>query len=147
MIVRPAEPRDAVTWLELRNALWPASRHDHEAEIAGHLANAPESELCLLAELPGRGVVGFAEVRLREYAEGCLSSPVGYLEGIFVRAGHRAAGVGRALVEAAEAWARTKGCSEMASDREWDNEASGAFHAALGFTEVDRIVCLRKGIA
>ncbi len=49
-------------------------------------------------------------------------------------------------MRAAEGWARKKGCSEMASDHEVGNEASGAFHEALGYQEVERIVCFRKGL-
>jgi aminoglycoside 6'-N-acetyltransferase I len=69
---------------------------------------------------------------------------VGYLEGIFVDEACRTSGVGRALVEAAEDVARLQGCTEMASDRELDNEASGLFHQAVGYQEVERIVCFRK---
>ena len=102
------------------------------------------ASVCLIAELPAVGVVGFTEVGLRAYAEGCRSSPVGYLEGIFVAEPYRARGIGRALVEAAEQWARERGCTEMASDREVENEGSGIFHAAVGYQEVERIVCFKK---
>jgi aminoglycoside 6'-N-acetyltransferase I len=130
----------------MRGALWPGSRRDHEREIAAHFDLPPGPAECFVAELPGEGLVGFAEVGLRGYAEGCLSSPVGYLEGIFVVPTRRGQGVGRALVEVAERWARMSGCSEMASDRELDNEPSGAFHQALGYEEVERIVCFRKSL-
>jgi aminoglycoside 6'-N-acetyltransferase I len=75
-----------------------------------------------------------------------LSSPVGYLEGIFVVPEHRRSGVGEALVRAAEAWARERGCTEMASDRQLDNEPSGVFHEAVGYEEAERIVCYRKSL-
>ena len=146
MTVRPAIPADHEAWLQMREALWPESRHDHEREIAAHFDEPPDSAECFVVEVPEGGLVGFAEVGLRGYAEGCLSSPVGYLEGIFVDPAHRARGMGRALVEAAEQWARRKGCSEMASDRELHNEPSGVFHRALGYEEVERIVCFRKSL-
>ena len=101
--------------------------------------------IVLVAELAGNPV-GFAEVSLREYAEGCLSSPVGYLEGWFVMPEARGNGVGAALVSAAEDWARSLGCSEMASDAEVENDASRRAHRALGFKEVCSIVCLRKSL-
>ena len=47
---------------------------------------------------------------------------------------------------AARTWARVRGCTEMASDRELDNEESGAFHEALGYEEVERIVCFGKSL-
>lgn len=87
---------------------------------------------------------GFAEVSRRAYAEGCETSPVGFLEGWYVVPGARRRGVGRALVEAAERWARGKGCREFASDALADNEVSAAAHEALGFEEVEVIRCFRK---
>lgn len=90
--------------------------------------------------------VGFAEVSLRDDAEGCSSNPVGYLEGWFVADRARGRGVGRALLEAGEAWARARGCVEFASDAETTNPSGIAAHEALGFTEVCRIVCFRRPI-
>src|SRR4030067_65441 len=55
-------------------------------------------------------------------------------------------GVGRVLVEAAEAWARAKGCSEMGSDAELWNEESHKAHLALGFTEATRLGCFSKSL-
>ncbi len=146
MIVRPASPADSDAWLEMRDTLWPGSRREHATEIASVLRDEPAGLACFVADVPPRGVVGFVEVGLRVYAEGCRTSPVGYLEGIYVDPDVRSEGVGRALVDAAEGWARAKGCTEMASDRKLDDEPSGAFHAALGYEEVERIVCFRKDL-
>jgi aminoglycoside 6'-N-acetyltransferase I len=90
--------------------------------------------------------LGFAELSLRSIAEGCHSSPVAYLEGWFVEESERRRGVGAALLRAAEEWARAQACSEFASDTEIDNGVSIAAHRALGFEEVDRIVCFRKDL-
>ena len=147
MIIRSVTPTDGEAWLDLRSTLWPDSRHAHKGEIAGCFSNLSDSSVCVVAEEEGGGLVGFAEIGLRAYAEGCLSSPVGYLEGIFVLPAHRGRGVGRALVRAGERWAAGRGCTEMASDRELGNEASGFFHEALGYEEVERIVCFRKPLA
>lgn len=145
-VVRIVEPVDAEAWTRMRVALWPEGRDDHVDEVAEHFRVRPSGAECFVAELPGRGLVGFVEVGLRAYAEGCHSSPVGYLEGIWVDGPSRGSGVGRRLVEAAERWARAKGCTEMASDRLLENDASGAFHAAVGYREVERIVCFRKDL-
>ncbi len=144
--VRPVTADDADAWLALRGALWPGSAGDHAAEIEAYFADPPDTSACLVAETSAHGIVGFAEVGVRSHAEECRSSPVGYLEGIYVKPAHRTAGVGRALVLAGERWARGAGCTEMASDRELANEGSGAFHEALGFEESGRIVCYRKAI-
>lgn len=91
-------------------------------------------------------LVGFAEVSLREFAEGCLTSPVGYLEGWFVVPGARSHGIGRALVEAGERWAGDQGCAEFASDAELDNTDSLLAHEQLGFDAVSDVRCFRKDL-
>jgi aminoglycoside 6'-N-acetyltransferase I len=142
--VRPAAPPDAPAWIVLRGALWPGSPADHVREITAYFSDPPPREACFVADAGDGMLVGFAEVRLREYAEDCASSPVGYLEGIYVVPGRRRTGVGQALVAAGEQWAHDLGCTEMASDRELANEASGAFHESVGFTETVQLVCYRK---
>lgn len=144
--VRPVEARDADDWFRLRDALWPGTPDDHRAEIAAFLAEARPRERCLVAEDDEGRLTGFAEVRLREYADGCASSPVGYLEGIYVVPDHRRRGVAAALLAAGEAWAREAGCVEMASDRALDDDRSGRFHEARGFEEVERVVLYRKNL-
>jgi aminoglycoside 6'-N-acetyltransferase I len=99
----------------------------------------------LVAEDPS-GLLGFAEVSIRAYAEGCDSEGVGYLEGWYVLPDARGRGIGARLVAAAEAWARSVGCVEFASDAEVENVSSAAAHRALGFTEVGLIRCFRKDL-
>lgn len=89
--------------------------------------------------------MGFAQCQLRcDYVEGTIHSPVGYLEGIFVREDHRRTGVAGKLLAACEDWARAMGCREFASDCELPNTDSLAFHLRLGFTEANRIICFTK---
>ncbi|HIZ55542.1 MAG TPA: GNAT family N-acetyltransferase [Firmicutes bacterium] len=89
--------------------------------------------------------VGFAQCQLRyDYVEGTETSPVGYLEGIFVQEEYRHKGYARELLSACEQWARNKGCQEFASDCEIGNDSSIHFHTAAGFTEANRIVCFTK---
>ena len=90
--------------------------------------------------------VGFAELSIRAYAEGCRSDRVAYLEGWFVGPEARGRGVGRTLIAAAENWGRSQRCSEFASDAQPDNDVSAAAHRALGFTEVGLIRCFRKDL-
>ena len=146
LVVRAAVPADVPAWLALRQALWPDTPNDHREDVERYFTDPPPRETCFVAERPGGEIVGFAELRLREYAEDCTTSPVGFLEGIYVAPTERMGGVGRALVSAGEAWARDRGCAEMASDRELSNEASGAFHESLGYAETVRMVCYRKGL-
>lgn len=105
--------------------------------------NEPDNRVVFIAEREGR-LVGFIEVGTRPYAEGCLTSPVGYIEAWYVHEDVRRQGIGRLLFGAAENWAREQGLSEIASDALIDNEVSIAAHKALGYTEVERIVCFMK---
>ncbi len=143
MTVRPLEPQDLPAYLPLRTALWPDSADQFELEVAEILE--AEHLAAFVAEQDGK-LVGFAEVSLRGYAEGCDTSPVGYLEGWYVAPAYRQTGIGRRLVQAAEDWARAKGCTEMASDSELSNTSSHQAHARLGYQEVERIVCFRKAL-
>ena len=91
--------------------------------------------------------VGFAQCGLRrDYVEGTENSPVGYLEGIFVKEDCRNKGYAKDLLFACEKWAKDMGCSEFASDCELDNTGSFKFHMVMGFEEANRIICFRKGI-
>jgi aminoglycoside 6'-N-acetyltransferase I len=99
----------------------------------------------VLDRLDGR-LGGFIEVGQRNYAEGCASSPVAYIEGWYIDADLRRQGLGAALVRAAERWARGRGLTEIASDAETDNEVSIKAHKALGYAEEARVVCFRKDL-
>ena len=91
--------------------------------------------------------VGFAQCQLREdYVEGTSTSPVGYLEGIFVKEGYRNQGYAKELLAECEAWAKERGCYEFASDCEIDNIDSFHFHKAMNFTEANRIICFTKAL-
>ena len=88
---------------------------------------------------------GFAQCQLRhDYVEGTKTSPVGYLEGIFVREEFRHMGYAKALLEECKKWAKANGCVEFASDCELTNETSFLFHKAVGFTETNRIICFTQ---
>ncbi len=90
-------------------------------------------------------VIGFAQCQLRrDYVEGTCTSPVGYLEGIFIEEACRSHGYGTALLHACEEWAREQGCTEFASDCELHNFQSLTFHLHAGFTEANRIICFTK---
>jgi aminoglycoside 6'-N-acetyltransferase I len=146
--VRPAAPADAERWIDLRLALWP---HEPRAELAAAAYAYLQGrgfmlEIVLVAVDEEQTVVGFAELSLRPYAEGCATTPVAFLEGWFVVPEWRGRGVGRALVHAAEEWGRGRGCREFASDANIDNLASAAAHEALGFEEVEQIRCFRKSL-
>jgi len=147
--VRPANVDDAPAWLRMRAALWPEHESaSHAGEIDQFFAGKLWMPLAVLIAVEDvRKPVGFAELSIRNYAEDCVTDRVAYLEGWYVIPEARRRGVGRALVAAAEQWARAQGCSEFGSDALIDNESSAAAHRALGFIETVQIRCFRKQLA
>ncbi len=129
----------------MRHALWPqGSTSEHGAEIAALLAE-PGDTVTLIARNKTGAALGFAEAAIRhDYVNGCDTSPVAFVEGIFVIPAMRGHGVGRALIAAIEHWGRQRQCTELASDTLLENEASQAMHKALGFAETERVVFFRK---
>jgi aminoglycoside 6'-N-acetyltransferase I len=118
----------------------------HEADVEDFMARRTSAqEAVFVAERDG-AVVGFAELSLRAYAEGCSTSPVAYLEGWFVLPDERGNGIGRALLHVGEEWGRAQGCSELASDTASENDPGAAAHRGCEFEEVSLIRCFRKDL-
>jgi aminoglycoside 6'-N-acetyltransferase I len=133
-------------WAEMRIMLWPWDTvADHAAEARRlYLTDHPDRAAFVALDTENRAI-GFAEATLRrDYVEGCDTSPVAFLEGIFVRPEARKRSVGRMLSEAVADWGRQCGCTEFASNALLDNDDSHRFHAALGFAETERVVYFRK---
>ena len=122
----------------MRMALWP----DHPAkdlsrEMRGLLAR---EDFAVFGARDARDWCGFVEVGTRDVAEGATSSPVGYVEGLWVERRSRRRGVARRLIGAAADWARSRGLTELGSDTELGNRVSQAAHKRMGFAETERLV-------
>lgn len=131
----------AVTALALE--LWPD--HDPAQMQEEFLQLVSHEEAALFLAYAESTPIGFAQCQLRhDYVEGTGSSPVGYLEGIFVSEEYRRMGYARVLLSACEVWAKSRGCREFASDCELTNEDSLGFHLKAGFVEANRIICFVK---
>jgi aminoglycoside 6'-N-acetyltransferase I len=149
--IRLAQLSDHEQLLRQRLALWPnASPEEHAQELTLILEGNPPLTMpliILVAETGDRKILGFLEVDLRSHADGCNpSQPVGYIEGWYVDENHRQRGIAKKLLAAAEDWARSQGCVEIASDTWIDNEISQRVHEALGYQVVDRCVHYRKAL-
>jgi aminoglycoside 6'-N-acetyltransferase I len=107
MLIRPVEARDRAEWLRMRQTLW-TDDDTLEVGVEAHFVAPKPDVIVLVAEDASGKLIGFVEVGTRAYAEACKASPVGYLEGWFVEEHVRGSGVGRALVQVAEAWARDR---------------------------------------
>lgn len=142
-MLRCAFPSDLPALALLACQLWPENTlSEMEAEFRRILA-CPDNAV-FLAFASGCSI-GFAHVSLRrDYVEGTETSPVGYLEGVYVLPPYRRMGYARGLVAECEAWARSVGCQEFASDCESDNTGSLRFHLQMGFSEANRIICFAK---
>jgi aminoglycoside 6'-N-acetyltransferase I len=143
MQIRPLARADIADWVELRAALW-TDQPREELESEGRAAIEAASPLVVFVADERPRLVGFIEISLRAYAEGCNGSPVPHVEGWYVREAQRRGGIGGALMGAVEAWCRERGYQELGSDALADNRLSRVAHAALGFGEVETLVVFRK---
>ena len=143
--IRNVRPEDQAEWLRLRKSVWEDCPDDQQVREMDEIL-ASDTEEVFVAERPGGGLCGFVEASLRSRADGCDSTPVGYIEGWYVDEDLRRCGAGRALVEAAEAWARSRECRQMASDAELWNTISHQAHGALGYEETARLVLFKKDL-
>ena len=143
-IVPPASSADP-DWLALRSRLWPhAAEREHLREMADVLARG---HFVRLAFAPEGFAAGFVEASQRaDYVNGTSSSPVVFLEGLYVEPSERRKGVARALVADVERWAAAQGCTELASDSSIENVTAHVTHRALGFEETERVVYFRRAL-
>lgn len=144
-MIKRAEEKDIAAIANLAAMMW--SNHSAE-ELNNEFSDLfMEEEAQFFLKYENDIPVGFAQCQLRhDYVEGTETSPVGYLEGIFVKEGFRHKGYAGALLAECENWAKSKGCKEFASDCELDNDDSLQFHRAMKFTEANRIICFTKKI-
>lgn len=146
MLIREYKPSDWDEWLRMSKALFPVEWTESDvAEMHATLAR-PDAAVFVLERADGNSLAGFVEVGARSIVDGCLTSPVGYIEAWYVDPDVRRSGYGRALLQAAEAWAREQGYQEMGSDALLENHVSHMAHERSGYTEVDRVVTYRKNL-
>ncbi|MFT4143517.1 MAG: GNAT family N-acetyltransferase [Mobilitalea sp.] len=144
-MIKQAEAGDTKIAAELAILLWPENDINAlENEMREYIISNNRAVFISYSE---RTPIGFAQCSLRsDYVEGTKSSPVGYLEGVFVKEEFRKSGFGKKLILQCEDWARNKGCSEFASDCELNNTESLQFHLRIGFEEANRIICFKKSL-
>ena len=144
-MIKRATKEDAITLAKLAIQMWEDNILEELAEEFAELVRS-EDAACFLKYVE-EDAVGFAQCQLRhDYVEGTDTSPVGYLEGIFVAEKFRNAGFAKELLQVCEDWAKEKGCTEFASDCELDNTESFSSHMAMEFEEANRVICFRKEI-
>jgi aminoglycoside 6'-N-acetyltransferase I len=147
--IRQARRSDRNELAKMQSLLWPTAPADELLkELDDALSHRTPGTLpsVMLVSTDGEdALTGFLAAGLRSHADGCdPARAVGYVEGWFVHEKYRNQGVGKALLDSAEDWARAHGCLEMASDALIENEGSQRAHEAVGFEVVDRCVHFRK---
>jgi aminoglycoside 6'-N-acetyltransferase I len=141
--IRKATCEDKPEWLQMRQGLWPDAPIDYLDYDLDEVLEDPEQAVFVASRADGK-LVAFIEASLRDYAEGCETSPVGYIEAWYVDENIRGQKLGREMIQTAEGWAREKGCTEMGSDTWPENEASISAHKKVGYYEVERLVHFLK---
>ena len=140
--IGPLKPDEDSAWQQMRQKLWPEctpERHALERLFAERSGSA-----VFIARRDSEPL-GFIELSTRhDHVNGSENYPVPYVEGWFVEESARGRGIGQALMQQAEEWARQRGFTELASDEEIENQLSIRKHLALGFREVARDVSFIK---
>jgi aminoglycoside 6'-N-acetyltransferase I len=109
------------------------------------MIGSPDDAIYLAKE--GEEHIAFIHTSIRrDYVEGADEMPVAYVEAIYVKPAFQKRGIARDLISAAEKWAMQKGLKQIGSDTDTTNPPSIEFHKAVGFTEVERIVCFIKNL-
>lgn len=143
MVIRKAISQEAAIVAGLAIQMWESHTMEELTQEFFECMNKNDSVVFL--SISDGQAVGFAQCGLRhDYVEGTGSSPVGYLEGIFVIEEFRKRGIAKELLRNCQKWAKEQGCKEFASDCEIMNEASLRFHLNVGFEEANRIICFTK---
>lgn len=146
MIIQKIKKEDFDAWLKMGLLLWPKHSTDELKKEFQDILKSKIEETFICKE-DKCNYAGFINISLRyEYVPGAKSSPVGYVEGIFVKEQYRKKGIAKKLIDAGEEWAKSKHCKEMGSDVELHNKLSQVFHKKLGFKEDDILVHFIKKI-
>jgi len=136
--IRRVSQEDKLEWFRMRKGIWPEAPDEYlNFDMDEILVN---DDYFVVFACDGDKPIGLTEVQIREYGEGCETSPVGYIEGWFVQEEYRGRGVVGVMTQASENWVREKGCTEMASDTWLDNEPSIRAHLKMGYYEAERLV-------
>jgi aminoglycoside 6'-N-acetyltransferase I len=143
VVVRKMRVADKMAWAQMRYALWPDQAMEaHAGEIDGLLKS--RDDWCFIAETVDGQPIGFAEVSLRKFANGCETRPVPFLEGIWVEGPSRRQDVGGSLIRHVESFLVSRGFREIGSDTYIDNRDSHIAHRGWGFLETERVIYFRK---
>lgn len=134
MRLREATPGDAPALARLLGHLgYPNEAADLPARLVGIQG---QGDSLLVAEREDGelvGLVGLHLVRVLHYAR-----PLGYITSLVTDPAARRQGVGKLLLEGAEAWARAQGCYRLSLTSAEQRTDAHAFYPACGFPMTGR---------
>lgn len=127
------------TWSQFRSEIYSGLSREFDLKEMDSIFES-EQWHCWFIEREDGERIGLVELSLRNIVDGCLSSPVPYLEGLYLTATERGKGRGTTIIEMIKDWCQEHGHSELATDAELTNTRAQSFYEQLGFEQVDRIV-------
>ena len=141
----PIKNDDFPKWKQMRAALY-GSLGDEYHEIEMQQIHKSDDWYCYFLVDESSHVLGLIELSSRNIVDGCLSSPVAYLEGLYLHPEYRGKGIGKEAVKIIFNWCKAEGFSELATDTELTNTRAQNLYKAVGFQETDRVVEFRIGV-
>jgi aminoglycoside 6'-N-acetyltransferase I len=142
MELRAIAQHDFPEWKALRQALYNELKDaDNDSEVQKIFAS--HDWHCWFVIDKQGNIIGLVELAARNIVDGCLSSPVAYLEGLYLKPGYRSKGIGKQIIKFILSWCAKNGYSELATDTELANTRAQHFYESTGFEETDRIVQYR----
>jgi GNAT superfamily N-acetyltransferase len=141
VVIRRARLTDANVVAELSGQLgYPTSPEEMAARLA-HLIRHPRFGSVLIAETSERRVMGWVHVSVTPLLEVSLRAEV---NGLIVAEGQRSSGAGAELLQAAEEWAKSKGCDSMSVRSNVIRDRAHAFYLRNGYEHYKTQKAFRK---
>ena len=140
--IRRARAQDAARLAELSAQLGYPATDTQIADRLRRLLRAPK-HIVFVAEKPGAGVIGWLHASVVHLLE---SETRAEINGLIVADGHRSAGAGAKLLEAAEQWARKNGCKRMNVRSNVVRERAHEFYLRQGYDHYKTQKAFRKAL-
>lgn len=139
-IFKEVTEKEKSVWKQFRETLYQdVTDSFHETEMDLILKSEIQTTFLIFESQTG-SPIGMLELSLRNLVDGCLTSPVAYIEGIYLDQSCRGKGYGEKMVEFSKSWAIQNGCSELACDAELEDIDAQKFHKKMGFEETYKVV-------
>jgi len=145
MNLLPIKENQFPQWKKMRKAVYSSLEDEfHEREMKQIFVS--DDWFCYFLEGENNQIAGFVELSSRNIVDGCLSSPVAYLEGLYLKKEYRGMGLGRETMKTIKTWCKNKNFTELGMDTEITNIGAQKFFTATGFHETYKIVQFRTSI-